>query len=192
MVREDITTRDLRDLEAILQNNQKGITDIYQRYFPLILQLIITNSGNEDDAKDVFQETVIILYNKIQTGSFVLNSRLSTYIYAIAKRLWLKKLNQIGRMSSFNSLFDVEDNVLETFSIEQHNQNEENFKHIESALNELGEPCRAIIENYYYRSMPMSQIASKLGYVNADSVKAQKYKCIQRLKKIFFSKYKSM
>ena len=192
MVREDITTRDLRDLEAILQNNQKGITDIYQRYFPLILQLIITNSGNEDDAKDVFQETVIILYNKIQTGNFVLNSRLSTYIYAIAKRLWLKKLNQMGRMSSFNSLFDVEDNVLETFSIEQHNQNEENFKHIESALNELGEPCRAIIENYYYRSMPMSQIASKLGYVNADSVKAQKYKCIQRLKKIFFSKYKSM
>lgn len=192
MVREDITTRDLRDLEAILQNNQKGITDIYQRYFPLVLQLIITNSGNEDDAKDVFQETVIILYNKIQTGNFVLNSRLSTYIYAIAKRLWLKKLNQMGRMSSFNSLFDVEDNVLETFSIEQHNQNEENFKHIESALNELGEPCRAIIENYYYRSMPMSQIASKLGYVNADSVKAQKYKCIQRLKKIFFSRYKSM
>jgi DNA-directed RNA polymerase specialized sigma24 family protein len=57
---------------------------------------------------------------------------------------------------------------------------------MEGALGELGEPCKTIIEDYYIHGRSMQEICEKFGYTNADNAKTQKYKCLQRLKKLFF------
>ena len=84
------------DSEVILGilNDSKGTLEgIYKAYFPMVLQLVMTNSGSEDDAKDVFQESIIVLYDKVKAGSFELNSKLKTFLYSVSRRLWLKVKN---------------------------------------------------------------------------------------------------
>jgi DNA-directed RNA polymerase specialized sigma24 family protein len=66
-------------------------------------------------------------------------------------------------------------------------EKEQSFQQMAMALDELGEPCRSIIEGFYLNSQTMDEIRDKFGYTNTDNAKNQKYKCLQRLKKLFFS-----
>jgi len=151
----------------------------------MILQLVLNNNGNEDDAKDIFQESVIVLYNKVKSGSFELNSKLKTFIYSVCRRLWLKRLNQKSRNVS-GDLIDLENVEAVDLDLAYHEEKDAQFQQMEKALQLLGEPCKTIIEDYYMQNRSMQDISEKFGYTNADNAKTQKYKCLQRLKKLFF------
>ena len=56
----------------------------------------------------------------------------------------------------------------------------------------LGEPCRTLLEDFYIKASSMQDITEKFGYTNADNAKNQKYKCLMRLKKMFFAAYKTV
>lgn len=150
----------------------------------MVLQLVLKNNGNEDDAKDVFQESVIVLYNKVKAGNFELNSKLKTFLYSVCRRLWLKRLNMqsktVRNIQDFSEIIAVEDDL------EKHEEKDRQFAIMETALVQLGEPCKTIIEDYYIHNRSMQEICEKFGYTNADNAKTQKYKCLQRLKKLFF------
>ena len=169
---------------GILNNSESALKRLYLAYFPMVLQLIINNNGNEDDAKDIYQEAIIILYNKIKDGDFELSSKLKTYIYSICRRLWLKRLSQMNRyggdIRDFEEFLPIEDET------ESHNDRDIQFSKMGSALQLLGEPCKTIIEDFYIHNKSMQEICESFGYTNADNAKTQKYKCLQRLKKLFF------
>ena len=55
------------------------------------------------------------------------------------------------------------------------------------SLVDLGEPCKTLIEDFYINRLSMEEISEKFGYTNADNAKNQKYKCLQRLKRLFFN-----
>ena len=169
---------------GILNNSEIVLKRLYTTYFPMILQLIINNNGNEDDAKDIYQEAIIVLYNKIKSGEFELSSKLKTYIYSVCRRLWLKRLGQMNRyggdIRDFEEYLPVEDEV------DNHNERDTQFNKMENALQLLGEPCKTIMEDFYIHNRSMQDICERFGYTNADNAKTQKYKCLQRLKKLFF------
>src|SRR5690606_12707052 len=100
------------------------------------------------------------------------------------RRLWLKRLHAQSRnvrnVNDFSEFFPVENDI------ETHLEKDRQFRMMERALNELGEPCKTIIEDYYIQNRSMQEICEKFGYTNADNAKTQKYKCLQRLKKLFF------
>ena len=171
-------------IREILEDSKPVLQEIYKAYFPMVLQLVMVNSGDEEDAKDVFQETVIVLYNKAKSGDFELSSKLKTFIYSVARRLWLKRLSQMSRRSG--TLTDAEEYVHVENDIAQHEERDRLFSQMSAALGNLGEPCRTILEDYYLHNRSMQEICEKFGYTNADNAKNQKYKCLQRLKKIFF------
>jgi len=171
-------------IEGIANGSTSELEYLYASYFPMIFQLVTKNNGSEDDAKDIFQEAVIVLYDRINSGDFVLSSKLKTFLYSVCRRLWLKRLNKNDRMS-FNiqeqEIVAVESDLLE------YQQKEEQFLLMEQSLHLLGEPCQTIISDFYLRNLSMQEICEKFGYTNADNAKTQKYKCLQRLKKLFFS-----
>ncbi|MBK0382377.1 sigma-70 family RNA polymerase sigma factor [Pedobacter sp. SD-b] len=171
---------------GILNNSSSTLQYLYKAYFPMVYQLIVNNSGSEDDAKDVYQEGIIILHDKIKSGDFELTSKLKTFLYSVCRRLWLKRLNHKSRYNE--NINDYEDH----FSVEQdlvsHEEKDQQFVMMDSALQQLGEPCKTIIEDFYIHNKSMQDISEKFGYTNADNAKTQKYKCLQRLKKLFFSK----
>ena len=179
-----LATTDSEIVLGILNNSEIVLKRLYTTYFPMILQLIINNNGNEDDAKDIYQEAIIVLYNKIKSGEFELSSKLKTYIYSVCRRLWLKRLSQMNRyggdIRDFEEYLPVEDEV------DNHNERDTQFNKMENALQLLGEPCKTIMEDFYIHNRSMQDICERFGYTNADNAKTQKYKCLQRLKKLFF------
>jgi RNA polymerase sigma factor (sigma-70 family) len=169
---------------GILNNSETTLDRLYKGYFPMVLQFILSNNGDENDAKDVYQEAIIILYNKIKCGNFELSSKLKTYIYSVCRRIWLKKLNQRSKQS--NNIADFEDILSVDEDVEHHEETDLKFEKMKSALQMLGEPCKTIIQDFYLNSLSMQDICEKFGYTNTDNAKTQKYKCLQRLKKLFF------
>jgi RNA polymerase sigma factor (sigma-70 family) len=169
---------------GILNNSEDALNKLYTGYFPMVLQFILNNNGDEDDAKDVYQEGIIVLYNKIKGGNFELSSKLKTYIYSVCRRIWLKKLAQQSRKTS--NIADFEDVIATEDDVEQHEEKDQQFEKMQAALLHLGEPCKTIIQDFYINNLSMQDICEKFGYTNTDNAKTQKYKCLQRLKKIFF------
>lgn len=171
-------------VSGILNGSKDSLNRLYKSYFPMALQLVLRNSGNEDDAKDIFQEAVIVLYNKVKSEKFELNSKLNTFLYSVCRRLWLKRLKQqsrnAGNINDFEEFIPVEEDM------ERYEEEDLKFKKMDAALNLLGEPCKTIIEDFYMNSQSMQDICDKFGYTNTDNAKTQKYKCLQRLKKLFF------
>ena len=85
-----------------------------------------------------------------------------------------------GDIRDFQEYSPVEDEV------EQYAERDIQFGKMQSALQLLGEPCKTIIEDFYINNRSMQEICENFGYTNADNAKTQKYKCLQRLKKLFF------
>lgn len=169
---------------GILNNSVEALNKLYLGYFPMVLQFILNNSGDEDDAKDVYQEAIIVLYNKVRSGNFELSSKLKTYIYSVSRRIWLKKLAQQSKKT--NNIADFEDVLAVDDQVELHEEKDIQFDKMKVALDSLGEPCKTIIQDFYIHNHSMQEICEKFGYTNTDNAKTQKYKCLQRLKKLFF------
>jgi RNA polymerase sigma factor (sigma-70 family) len=176
-------------LEGLGANDKRAVETIYRENYNMVQSLVINNNGSADDARDVFQEAMIVLYEKVRSGTFELNCQIKTYIYSVCRRLWLKRLQQLNRYSppveSLEATVPVEEEV------EEHEKRNAEFEMMDKAISSLGEPCKSLLEAYYLQKQNMQEIAANFGYTNADNAKNQKYKCLMRLKKIFFSHYKN-
>ena len=84
-------------LKGLARNDRKCIEAIYRDNYNAIQSLIIKNNGSIDDAKDIFQEAILVLYEKVQSDEFILSCQIKTYIYSVSRRLWLKRLVQQNR-----------------------------------------------------------------------------------------------
>ena len=176
-------------LKGLAANDTEAIETIYRDNFSAIKSYIIKNNGYTDDALDVFQEAMIVLFEKVKSGSFILSCQLQTYLYSICRRLWLKKLQKQNRFNP--SVETIEEIVPVEDDLEFHEKKNNDFLFMESALAKIGEPCKSLLEAFYLEKKTMPEIAEAFGYTNADNAKTQKYKCLVRLKKIFFAQYKN-
>lgn len=151
----------------------------------MILNMVCSNSGTEQEAKDIYQDAVIAFYEKVQHPEFVLTCKIKTYLFAVSRRLWLKRLGEKkryhGRIEESETFLEIDEEMVDIEG------KEETFDRMAKALDGLGEPCRSIIEDFYFNGQTMETIRDKFGYTNADNAKNQKYKCLQRLKKLFFA-----
>jgi len=186
-VKSELNEKEL--LEGLAASDRKAVETIYQDNYNMVQALVINNNGSADDAKDIFQETMIVLYEKVRTGSFELNCQIKTFVYSVSRRLWLKRLQQQNRYAApgdnMEAVIPVEDDL------DAHEQRNTEFEMMEQAILHLGEPCKSLLEAYYLQKQNMQTIAANFGYTNADNAKNQKYKCLMRLKKIFFTNYKN-
>ena len=181
-------------LKGLAEGSDDALTQLYRRYFPMVLHFVTTNSGSEDEAKDIYQEALIVLYEKVRGGSFELHSLLKTYIYSVSRRLWLKQLSYRNRFL----VNDIETAATDSAAVGQmnddladHEERDRQFELMSDSLDRLGEPCRTLLEDFYIRHSSMQDITEKFGYTNADNAKTQKYKCLMRLKRLFFAEYKA-
>ena len=174
-------------LKGLAHNDSKAAETIYKDNFNMVLAFVLNNNGSYEEAKDIFQETMITLYEKAKTDSFVLTCQIKTYVYSVSRRLWLKRLQQIGKTAP--GIENYEETVIVDDDLDLQERKNEEFRIMDRALNSLGEPCKTLLEAYYIQKKGMSEIATLFGYTNADNAKNQKYKCLMRLKKLFFTQY---
>ncbi len=172
----------------IRNNNERALDALYKMHYPMIVHFIINNNGTEQEAKDIYQEAIIVLYEKIKEDRFELQCKIKTYLYSVCRRLWLKRLTEKSKFAG--NMIEVENFVEMDDEMPQIEERELKYKQMAEALVRLGEPCKTLIEDFYIHTHSISMITEKFGYTNADNAKNQKYKCLMRLKKLFFLNYK--
>ena len=176
-------------LKGLAKNDKKAIEAIYKENYSLIQHFVVNNNGTEDDARDIFQESLIVLYENTRSPSFALNCQIRTYLYSVSRRLWLKKLQYARRFESH--VENLEETVPVEEDLEMHEKMNRQYGIMRGAMGKIGEPCKSLLEAFYVHHKNMHEIASFFGYTNADNAKNQKYKCLMRLKKLFFAQYKN-
>ncbi|MBO3699667.1 RNA polymerase sigma factor [Roseivirga sp. E12] len=147
---------------------------LYKRHFKAVLKYVTLNSGLEDDAADIFQDSLVIFYLKVRKGEYQYESNIGTYLYAVARNLWLKKLRK--------ARFDLTKLQLDqsyTFDEESIIQNSQLT--IREALEHLGEACKHLLIDFYYNKKSMAELMEihKLG--SNEATRNKKYRCMQRL-----------
>lgn len=171
-------------IAEIRKKNEVALQELYKLHYPMVVHLVCSNSGTEQEAKDVYQDAMIAFYDRVQKPDFVLTCKIKTYLYAVSRRLWLKRLTRkkryTGNVEEAESFLRLDE---EMKSIEEL---EDDYLKMNEAMDGLGEPCLGIIRDFYVHDHSMEMISAKYGYTSADNAKNQKYKCLQRLKKLFF------
>lgn len=176
-------------LAAIARGERDATMQVYNRHYKTITSWIIKNGGLASDAADIFQEAMVVLFEKAQVAEFRLTCKIGTYLFAISKHLWYKKLekqqNQPMSLPDNTGVDEGADWAYED-DINAHIERETHYTQLNNALNQLGEPCSSLLKAYYHNDKSMQEIAADFGYTNPDNAKTQKYKCLARLRKLFY------
>ena len=94
-------------LKGLAKNDKKATETIYRSNFNVIQAMILNNNGDEDDAKDIFQESMVVLFEKSRLADFELTCSIKTFLYSVARRLWLKKLASNNKTISHHEEIDI-------------------------------------------------------------------------------------
>ncbi|NDC42779.1 MAG: sigma-70 family RNA polymerase sigma factor [Chitinophagia bacterium] len=179
-----------KTLEALARGDRQATARVYQQNYPIVHKWLLKNGCESDDADDLFQESMVVLFGKVQEADFRLSCSISTYIFSVAKHLWYKKFrkDQAGPVRLQER--DGDDDGYEIAAVDDvnvHHEREAHFSQLAAALDQIGEPCRSLLQAFYHKDRSMQQIAAEFGYTNPENAKTQKYKCLTRLRKLFHS-----
>jgi RNA polymerase sigma factor (sigma-70 family) len=158
--------------------DDKAIECLYKSEFGKITSLVKRGGGNEEDAKDIFQETVIIFYRQLKLGKYNEAHEIGGYIYTIARNLWI---NHARKQKLHSSLENMTEKISDEEDLNYESLSEEREKTVKYLFSHLGDMCRQLLTLYYYHKLSLSEIASRLGYKSEVVVKSKKYKCKQFL-----------
>jgi RNA polymerase sigma factor (sigma-70 family) len=171
---------DLRSRNMDLNN--KAFRYLYEHYYPMAEKITREIFKNTTEAADIFQESIIAIYENIRNESFKGESSIKTYLYSIIRnKVHIRKLkNRIIQKTEKKYWRLSADNFDITKEIDvNHIEIKEYVAH--TLLDQLNERCKELLRLYYFEKMTMKNISIALNYSNEESAKAQKYKCMQKL-----------
>lgn len=165
-------------IAGILNHDKKILEKIYREYLSKITTMVKRNNGSADEAKDIFQEAIIIIFRRAKEADFELTQTFYSYLYAVARYLWLRQLKkkhrQVIELDSSNTPEDEHDIVKE---IEEREQK----KLFREKLEELGEECKKVLKQFFL-GVPLKEIAIDLNYTE-NYIKKKKFNCKEALVK---------
>ena len=169
-------------IEGLRLRKENIIKFVYREFFPMARHLIVHNSGTDQDAEDVFQDALVIVYKRIIVDEISLNSSFKTFFYSVCRNIWLQRL---GKLKEQNHEFVDFENItaIPEPSIDEI-QNIENAKHKLYQIHflNLSEDCQKVLQ-LFLRKISLREIASIMGYKTEKYAKKRKFDCKEELKK---------
>ncbi len=172
--------KDSEILDRISRGDEKVLDHLYKKYYRMMANIVLSNNGTEEEAKDVYQEALLAFWQKASSGKLVLTSKISTYLYSICLNQWRKELERKSRISG--------EEVVDGEEFQTHDERER-LRIVQECINELGEVCRGVLTYYYFDGLNMQEIAKKMNFANTDTAKTKKYKCKKKLDSLIKSRY---
>lgn len=167
-------------LNGILRNDTIVLQYIYKNFYSKINFFIKKNNGDDDDANDIFQEAIIIIYRKLKANELVLDCTFDTYLYSVCRFLWLKQLDKrklekekIKDNHEYNE--DIYDDNLEKVA-----DLNERYRLYQKHFTNLGKDCQKILQ-LYFDKVPLKSIAQIMGFKSEKYAKKRKFKCKEYL-----------
>ncbi len=172
---------DQRIIDRIKSGDESALDYLYKKNYSTMLSLVIRNNGTEQEARDIFQDALIVFWQKATSKEFELTSKISTYLYSVCQNLWRKELE---RKKKFEAS-DKEDSEENDF------EKQEMIRIVHECIDLLGDSCKEVLTLYYFDGLSMDKIAEKMGLANSDTAKTKRYKCKKKLDSLIRSKYTS-
>ena len=157
--------------------NQVVLNILYVRTLPKIKSLIHKMNGSEDDALDIFQEAVIILFRQVKLNKMTEVANLDGFLYRVSKNLFLNKLRQTNRFVEFNDRMDYPEEP----SVERHLFMKESENDLMTLFNKIGDKCRELLKALIFDELNYEEAAVRFGMASGEVVKTQKFRCKKKL-----------
>ena len=164
-------------IDAIRNGDRAGIEKIYADFFPRIAHLITKNGGSVDDARDIFQDAILLLYEKAKSPAFSLTSSFYTLLHGICRNLLgnklQKKANQEVTLPDHIKLIGEDDIAKDLIMLEE---NEVFWR----AFQQLGADCQKLL-TLFFEKVKMKEITREMGFGSENYAKKRKYQCKEKL-----------
>jgi len=164
-------------IQGLKSGESYAVKYLASDYLPVIRYYISKNNGNEEDAKDIFQDALYIVIEKIHNNDFVIQGSLSTYLFAICKNLWLMALDRQKAAKNYE-LRRLADHMDNDFTEAGDRVFYENI--FRQCFESMDQVSQKILKMYWMEISP-SEIADKLGY-SYGYVRKRKSECMKELK----------
>ncbi len=170
---------DQQYIQAIRENNSQGLRRLYDQFLPRIAYFISKNGGSFDDAKDVFQDALIIIFQKAREDHFQLTSSFYTLLYGVCRNLWGNRLQKKSRTE-----VTLNDDYKYTSEpgLDQLVEQQEEKQVFWDAFKKLGRDCRQLLQ-LFFAKVKMAQIVEQLGLSSVSYAKKRKFQCKEQLVK---------
>lgn len=176
-----------------IRNRKDSILEyLYSELFPQIKRIIIKYGGNEQDARDLFQEGLIIIFQRLKNNDLVIKSSFNNYFIVLCRFIWFRQNNIKQNYNSAENIEEISspehsgsDTVQELPGIETYNEYVANKseKIFQRHYRKLSPDCKKVIK-MFYRKKRFREIAKKMTYTNEDYARRKKYLCMQQLMKM--------
>jgi len=150
---------------------EKLFIALYKSTFPSVAGYVSKMGGTFDAAKDIFQDALVIYYEKAISSDLVINSNEKAYLLGISKHLWLRKFKGDMLNTSLDGI-DV------TLDIEEQPSESKLLHFLETA----GKKCMELLRSFYYDQVPLADAANLFGFSGVRSATVQKYKCLEKVR----------
>jgi len=161
------------------QQREENFEYLYEEVFPVVADMVSKQGGSFHDAKDIFQDALIIFYEKNVNGELHVKLSDEAYIVGIAKHLWNKKFKSRYRLLSLDFL--EKEIILPRDYIEIETMKTNRLLRL---LEVAGKKCIELLRSIYYDKLSMNEVSQVHGFSNPHSASVQKYKCIEKIKVI--------
>ncbi|KIO78901.1 RNA polymerase subunit sigma-70 [Pedobacter lusitanus] len=165
--------------EEIHPAQEALLMSLYQDAFPLVANHISKMGGSFDEAKDVFQDALIIYYEKVRHTGITLRYSEKAYLFGIAKYLWNKRYNLTSREISLDQLCNRSDEDLGLVDSVYEEVSSSRLLHL---LQTAGQKCMELLSAFYYEKLNMETLADRFGFSGPRSATVQKFKCLEKIK----------
>lgn len=170
-------------LEGLRQKKRSYIDYVYREYMMITRSIVVRKAGTSQDVEDVFQDAMLVLYQRAINPPVVLTCSLKTYFYSICRNIWMQRLDRKFRLL-YQSDFEVHEEK-SAYSTEEPDAKEVNLERRRMYLQHfrnLPADCQAIL-NLFYTRVPFSQIADMMHLRSEKYAKQKKYLCKNMLRK---------
>jgi len=157
-----------------------SIKFLYRHHFDFLKAYVLDNSGDFQDAEDIFQEVIVCFINLVKADKFRGESSIKTFLYSINRNLWLNELKKRGRSQVRELKYEQKKEEAEP-GADLAIESKETSARLMTAIGELGDTCKKILVLFYFESRSMKEILSALSYENEQVVRNKKYKCLKKL-----------
>jgi RNA polymerase sigma factor (sigma-70 family) len=166
-------------IEGIIRQNEKVIAEVYKEFFPSVRQFIYRNRGSSEDARDIFNDAIMVVVLKGRENKLVLKCSLKTYVYAISRNLWLKKLK--SEKLEMIRYEEIEDSMMGAEIMEEEEFDEVRAKLLyQKHLMRISTTCQQLIENFL-EGKTYKEIVEEMNLDNESYARKRKYRCIKIL-----------
>lgn len=168
-------------LDGIKNRDRKIVEDIYTQFLPSVISFVMKNSGNREDARDVFNLVIYQMTARLEREDFEIKSTFEGYLFTACKNMWRRQLKKIERErvteGTVRELYYREQEMVQS-TLEQ-----EKWDLFQEMLDTLTENCRVILQ-LFFNKMSSREIMDKLKYASETTVRQRIFKCKTQLTKL--------